>query len=33
MENLLSEKDSFWLETTFQNTIEVSLQLSRSNAP
>ena len=23
----------FWLETTFQNTIEVALQLSRSNAP
>ena len=30
---ILDEEIKFWLETTFQNTIEVCLQLSSSSAP
>jgi hypothetical protein len=29
----IHEQDLFWLQTHFQNTVEVALQLSRSPAP
>lgn len=29
----LKEEDYFWLQTTFQNGVEVALQLSKSPAP
>lgn len=33
IDNTMSELHIFWLETAFQNTVEVALQLSRSAAP
>lgn len=33
IDNTMSEDRIFWLETAFQNTVEVALQLSRSGAP
>ncbi len=33
MTNNLTQEATFWLQTTFQTTIEVSLQLSKSGAP
>jgi hypothetical protein len=29
----IHEQDLFWLQTRYQNTVEVALQLSRSPAP
>jgi hypothetical protein len=29
----LNEEDYFWLQTTYQNAIEVALQLSKAPAP
>jgi hypothetical protein len=33
MAQTINEDIVFWLETSFQNTVEVALQLSRSPAP